>query len=175
MRLNTVLLAAAMLVALPFPAFAQNEAQPRVIKQDGAFGVMALITADPNWMNEWNRTDGQPPRLNTASEVGLGDTAQVLVAFAGATPVDGRLQIACDVTMTVPDGSTQRLDPVLCFDHELVGPAESARLLDIDMGLVVEKADPPGLYSYAINATDKGSGRSVSLTVSVNVVTGEGA
>jgi hypothetical protein len=156
------------------PAMAQAKAEPHATASSGEFSVMALITADPDWVKEWSRTDGQPPRLVPASKVTLGETAQVLVLFSGARPVDGRLQVECDVSVTLPDGTGGVLPPSPCFDRPLDGPSSAVRLLDIDMGVNVEPADPSGLYGYTIRATDKGSGNTVRVNVSVEVVSEAG-
>lgn len=159
---------------LMLPSAAMAQATPHATASSGEFSVMALITADPAWIKQWSRTDGQPPRLVPASKVTLGETAQVLVMFYGARPIDGRLQVECDVTVSLPDGTGGVLPPSPCFDRPLDGPASAVRLLDIDMGVNVEPADPSGLYAYAIRATDKGSGDTVRVSVSVEVVGGGG-
>jgi hypothetical protein len=160
-------LALALLV-LPQSAMAQST--PHATAQSGSFTILALITADPDWVKEWSRTDGQPPRLVPASTVTVGDVAQVLVMFEGAAEQGGRLLVACEVSVTTPDGQVHALPTSRCFDRPLDGPASASRLLDVDMGLNVEPTDPLGLYRFAIRATDLFSGETVATEISVEVV-----
>lgn len=154
------------------PAMAQ--ATPHATASSGSFTILALVTADPDWVKEWSRTDGQPPRLVPASTVTVGDMAQVLVMFEGAAEQGGRLLVACEVSVTTPDGEVHALPASSCFDRPLDGPASSSRLLDVDMGLNVEPTDPLGLYRFAIRATDLFGGETVATEISVEVVSGAG-
>lgn len=158
------------LALLLLPAAAMAQATPHATASSGSFTILALITADPDWTKEWSRTDGQPPRLVPASTVTVGDVAQVLVMFEGAAEQQGRLLIACEVSVTTPDGQVHSLPASRCFDRPVEGAASASRLLDIDMGLNVEPTDPLGLYRFAIRATDLFGSKTVATEISVEVV-----
>lgn len=159
-----------LLALLLLPAASMAQATPHATASSGSFTILALITADPDWVTEWSRTDGQPPRLVPASTVTVGDVAQLLVMFEGATEQQGRLLVACEISVTMPDGQVHALPESRCFDRPLEGTASASRLLDVDMGLNVEPTDPLGLYRFAIRATDLFGGAAVATEISVEVI-----
>ncbi len=159
----------AILATLSSGALAAGKANPYATATNGDFSVMALITADPGWRNEWNRTDGFAPRLVPSDSVRTGDTAQVLVMFVGATEQAGKVSLICDASIALPDGSVQRLADAPCFQGALGGPREAVRLLEIDMGLHVEPSDALGVYTFTIGVSDAFGKRQVDVDVSVEV------
>ena len=158
------------LAFLILPQSVLAQATPHATASSGSFTILALITADPDWAKEWSRTDGQAPRLVPASTVTVGDVAQVLVLFEGATERQGRLLVACEVSVTTPEGVVHALPASRCFDRPVEGSATASRLLDVDLGLNVEPTDPIGLYRFAIRATDLFGGGKVATEISVEVV-----
>ena len=166
-QLSRIALALALLL---MPSAAMAQASPHATASSGGFTILALLTADRNWTKEWSRTDGQPPRLVPASTVTAGDVAQLIIMFEGAAERQGRLLVACEVSVTTPEGVVHALPASRCFDRQVEGSATASRLLDVDMGLKVEPTDPIGLYRFAIRATDLFGGQSVATEVSVEVV-----
>jgi hypothetical protein len=161
---------ALLLALLLLPSAVMAQASPHATASSGSFTILALVTADPDWVKEWSRTDGQPPRLVPASTVTVGDVAQVIVMFEGAAERQGRLLVACEISVTTPEGVVHALPASRCFDRPLDGLASASRLLDVDMGLNVEPTDPIGLYRFAIRATDLFGGETVATEISVEVV-----
>jgi hypothetical protein len=168
--LATLLLASPIAAAQQAPAVAPSDADQG--EADG-FRAIALLTSDPEWMEEWRKpAGGGGPNFPTAHEVrDGGQLSLVLVLSNPGVEAAGVANVGCDVRVTRPDGSVS-IDErnVDCFKGELPGGPDSLYLAAAGVTFLSEPSDPRGVWVIDATLTDRVRGVSVPLQVAFDVL-----
>jgi hypothetical protein len=166
---------AALLLALAMPASLQERGmagpQPWEQASRDGFGALALSTPDyDGFMREWSRPT--PPTLPTTSVAARGQRVTFMLIFHGcrAGP-DGNCNVTADFSILQPDGRPYGETQTAPIWR---GPAvedQSLRLAESGPALIVEPADPMGIWTIRARVTDHVRGVTVEVESRLRVET----
>ena len=161
-----------LLPLLASPASAQT-LMPRADDRamEGDFSVLALITADPDWERQW--AGSTPPAFTTTDHLGPGKEGAILVFFSGATLVEGKARLTCDLTIHSPEGRESH-PPHTCYEGELPGDRFNIYLTWLDIDLGFDPKMPPTTVEFEIGVTDEHGSVRLPVTVGVTFNSREG-
>lgn len=141
---------------------------PVLAEKDG-FGVLALLTDDPDWRAKWNTPPEFAPEIPPAGKLMLGDRATLLVMFANPAMQHGRARLECDLRLEKADGTVLTGGPSTCFDDAVVGPPKNWRLTGMGLEVLVDETEPSGVWRADIGVHDTIRNVRVPLSLSFEV------
>lgn len=164
--------AAALALLLPLGGLAQvgaRDAQGNLLPDSpsmmtrGEFSGSLLITADPNWQQEWDAPKGEAPHFNLATEVREGGDLYILTFVSNpGLDASGMTNVRCDLKLTRPDGSMSSDDRDLpCFTEKLESDPKRVFLTSVGLKFTAEADDPKGTWRVAMTLHDRN--RAVTL------------
>lgn len=159
------------LALLPVAAFAQTATVKGhdTASQDG-FYVAALIAKDKDWREKWNTDPAHTPSFKSGAHLAPGDYGALLTFFAGATPKNGQIAIACDLVIHYADGTKKEFPANTCSQGPLEQRDDNLRLTGLEIELLPEDDDPAGVTSFDIGITDLNAGIRLPLSVAFELV-----
>ncbi|KAB2932442.1 MAG: hypothetical protein F9K24_10975 [Leptonema illini] len=139
--------------------------------KDGFSGAL-IITPDSDWEERWNTSPETIPHFTMASTVSYGQNLTVLIFFANpqADPA-GKIDIACDIKVTRPDGSSSiNARGVACATGQLQGAPSNIRLSAPVIRYVGEQKDLPGIWTIEVTLIDRVRNARILLKSSFELV-----
>lgn len=163
---------ATMALLLPLTTWAQagmRDAQGTLlpdssaVKTESDFSASLLITADPDWQQEWDAPKGAVPNFTLANEVQAGGDLYVL-AFVTNPKVDdaGMTNVRCDLRVVHPNGTLSSDDHDLpCFVTRLEADPKRVYLASVGLKFTAETGDEKGTWTVGMTVHDRN--RNVTL------------
>ena len=152
--------AAAALLALPAllvaaPAGGQGAAGPSA--QQGGFGAMLVMTADPAALR---RAWASPqPRVNATAKASRGKPVFAMVIFSGCrAAADGKCRVTGRFSVTRPDGRPYQAPTTVKLWSGAPAAPRKMLLAQGSVGLKLEPKDPLGPYRVRALVTDHVAG-----------------
>ena len=143
-------------------------------KSVGDFGVMLMLTDDPDGLFEaWSRPPSPDygPNISEVSTANRGDVILAFILFSGcAENSEGNCDSEVGYTAYFPDGTIygQHSGPLWAG---YPGPGKGAlQLSEGNLGLRIEDDDPFGTYKITAKIVDKIAGVEIELSTEVTVV-----
>lgn len=120
-------------------------------------GGFLLVTPDTDWREKWNTPAETVPHFRQADSVARGQPLFVLIFFANpALDKEGRADLACDLTVTRPDGTVStNQQAVECFRGEIKGGPRNTYLAAPVIGFTGDANDPAGKWVVRVVLKDK--------------------
>jgi len=158
---------AGLALLLPLSVSAQNAMLPKgsATKAEGDFSASLLITADPDWQQEWEAPKGNVPNFRLADSVAVGGDLYIL-AFLSNPKLDdaGMTNVRCDLKVTHPDGTLSSNDHDLpCFVTRLESDPKRVYLSSVGLKFTAEKGDATGTWTVGMTVYDRNRGVTLPL------------
>ncbi len=136
----------------------------------GNFGVSALITIDPDWMEKWNTPPEVIPEFKGTDVLTFGQRAYLLTFFSGASAPNGKLHLTCDLTLTSVSGEVKEYPPQTCAraDNATIMPGQIYMTL-MDISFAPDETYSNGTLGFTIGITDENTGVRVPVSISVEI------
>lgn len=111
----------------------------------------------------------RPPFFPTVGKVVCGEPFHVEVAFVGAAIEEGAMSLAGRIVMTDPTGKREKI-PLERVMKGVRGDTSGVFLFPQTLVVYYEPKDPKGKYTFALELTDRNSGKSAKASASVEYV-----
>jgi hypothetical protein len=142
-------------------------------KSDGEFGVMLLLTSQPQeFVAEWVRGQSEPkgPTLRTTATANRGDTVAAVILFTQCQAADtGMCRSNVDFKVLRPDGSTYATHREVELWNGPPAQLDAVQLGNARLDFQIEPSDPLGIYEIHADVYDRVAGRKVSLVQPLTV------
>ena len=112
---------------------------------------------------------GRPPFFSKVSKAVCGEPFTVHVVFSGAEIKNGKVSLSGKINLTAPDGKKTEL-PLREFTAKLSGDTRGVFLLPDALHVSFDPPDPKGNYTFALELTDRNTGRTATDSASVENV-----
>jgi hypothetical protein len=130
-------------------------------KSKGEFGVMVLLSNDPErFMEEWNKPD--QPTMRTTDVAERGKPIVAFVFFVGCREKKGICDSEVDFKVLKPDGKeyAAQIGGEL-WKNKPAGPKGTMQLSVANLGIWIEPQDPAGKYVVRAIARDLNAKRHI--------------
>ena len=129
------------------------------------FGGWVLVTPDANWQAKWETPSNTVPSFSRASEVKTGGKLFILIFFTNPKlDSSGQANVACDITLTRPDGSISTHQPnAVCFRGVLKGDPHDTYLSGPVIGFGADPGDLAGQWKVDVVLKDNNRHQSLPL------------
>jgi hypothetical protein len=134
-------------------------------KSVGGFGVMLLLTTDPeSFRKAWDSPPNTVPQIRPASEARIGQRIDAFVVFSGCEESSiGLCQIDGDFRVLKPDGSVYFEQSKVPLWGSLAPGKGMVQLGHRQLEIKIEPTDPLGAYRIIAKVRDLQSGKSVDV------------
>ena len=112
---------------------------------------------------------GRPPFISKVSKAVCGEPFTVHVVFSGAESKNGAVSLAGKISLIAPDGKKTEL-PLREFTAKLSGDTRGVFLLPDALRVSFDPPDPKGNYTFALELTDRNTGKTATESASVEYV-----
>lgn len=158
---------ASVIMLLPVAAGAESAILPQgtTSRQESDFFASLLITADPDWQQEWDAPKSGVPNFRLADSVSAGGDLYVL-AFVSNPKLDeaGMTNVRCDLKVAHPDGTLSSNDHDLpCFVTRLESDPKRVYLSSVGLKFTAEEGDTKGTWTVGMTVHDKNRGVTLPL------------
>lgn len=138
------------------------------LKSRNDFAGMVIVTSDANWEEKWATPAHVVPEFKQVRNLPKNEKAFVLIFFSNPKlSADGRADVACDIRINGPDGSTpmdQR--DAACYQGVFNGEPTNLYLSAPVIAFVGESADPVGTWTVSVTLKDRQRGTELPLKTS---------